>query len=231
MATETNPPELFDPLAVENIGVTLAVELLEQPVHDLPALRKFSGAGIYALYYGGELDAYAPLKALDLAEGGSRIPIYIGKAVRQNAKKGFSAKPVTENKLFNRIKAHARSIAQAENLDPSDFRCRYLVLNDAYIGLAEAVLIATFRQAWNGMGLGSNVTGEPRMKGKASAWDSLHPGRKGRPRGTVESAAAAAAIIAQAIAALGEAPEDERTALMIEKIRRRSRPATEGQDR
>jgi len=24
MATETNPPELFDPLAVENIGVTVA---------------------------------------------------------------------------------------------------------------------------------------------------------------------------------------------------------------
>ena len=212
----------FDPLAVENIGVTLAVELLEQPLHDLPPSQKFRGAGIYALYYGGDLEAYAPLRDLDRAEGGWRIPVYIGKAVRENAKKGFTARPVMENKLFNRIRAHAKSIMAAENLNARDFRCRYLVLNDAYIGLAESVLIAAFRPAWNGMGLGSNVTGGIRMEGKASAWDSLHPGRKGRPAGTAESTAAAAKYIADAIAALHEEPEDERTARMIEKIRRRS---------
>jgi hypothetical protein len=224
MPTDSNPTELFDPLAVENIGVTLAVELLEQPLHTLPPSSKFSGAGIYALYYGGDLPAYAQLRALDKAEGGWRIPIYIGKAVRQNAKKGFSAKPVTERKLYNRIRAHARSIAEASNLEAADFRCRYLVLNDAYIALAEAVLITTFRPAWNGMGLGSNVTGAPRMEGQASQWDSLHPGRKGRPTGSSDDADAAAKVIADAIAALAVAPEDQRTAAMIEKIRRRASP-------
>lgn len=87
---------------------------------------------------------YAPLRDLDRAEGGWRIPVYIGKAVRENAKKGFTARPVMENKLFNRIRAHAKSIMAAENLNARDFRCRYLVLNDAYIGLAESVLIAAF---------------------------------------------------------------------------------------
>ena len=56
MATGANPPGLFDPRAVENIGVTLAVELLEQPFHDLPR-RENSAADVYAFYYGGNLDA------------------------------------------------------------------------------------------------------------------------------------------------------------------------------
>ena len=43
--------EPFDPLAVENVGVTLAVELLERPLHGMPPTEGFAGAGVYALYY------------------------------------------------------------------------------------------------------------------------------------------------------------------------------------
>ncbi|HWW55403.1 MAG TPA: Eco29kI family restriction endonuclease [Sphingopyxis sp.] len=202
--------------------MTLAIELMEQPLHSVPPQTKFGGAGVYALYYGGDLDAYAPLVALDKAEGGWRIPIYVGRALRENARKGFTTRPVTEDALHERIRKHARSIAQTENLTLSDFRCRYLVLNDAYISLAESVMIATFRPLWNGMGLGSNQTGGPRMAGQASQWDSLHPGRKGRPAGTPESRALAAQAVKNVIASLGDPRDDPRTEAMIEKIRRRA---------
>lgn len=39
----------FDPLAVENVGVTLVVELLEQPLLAPPPLEAFAGAGVYDL--------------------------------------------------------------------------------------------------------------------------------------------------------------------------------------
>jgi len=41
--------EMFDPLSTTNVGVTLAVGLLEQPLYSLPPEERFSGAGVYAL--------------------------------------------------------------------------------------------------------------------------------------------------------------------------------------
>lgn len=220
MSKASTAVEPFDPLSVENVGVTLAVELLEQHLHPLPPAQSFPGAGVYALYYGGDHEAYADLRKLDEEAGGWKLPVYIGKAVRENAKQGFSPRSTTQAKLFSRLGNHAASIKTAENLRLEDFKCRFLVLNDAYITLAEAVLITTFRPAWNGMGLGSNPTGGPRMAGKASLWDSLHPGREGRPAGTEERAKEAAAKIATSIAQLSTEPSDPRTARMIEKIKR-----------
>jgi len=215
----------FDPLAVENIGVTLAVELLEQPLSPLPPENIFPGAGVYAIYYVGDHPAYAPLVTLD-TNGQCRYPVYIGKAVRENAKQGFTLSPTKKASLFGRLKNHAKSIQAAvdagidTHIRLSDFRCRYLVLNDAYITLAESVLITTFRPAWNGMGLGSNGVGTPRMAGKASLWDSLHPGRSGRPIGDSARYAEAASKIKDSIDMLGIPPSDPRTAKMLEKIMR-----------
>jgi len=222
----TLPPKLtepFDPLAVESIGVTLALELLEQPLHLVPPADRFAGAGVYALYYGGDLPAYFALRELDAEEGGWRLPVYVGKAVRENSKQGFRVAQTTKTKLYDRIRDHARSINATSNLSSGDFRCRFLVLNDAYISLAESVLITTLRPPWNGMGLGSNITGGFRIGGQGSLWDSLHPGRKGRPEGTAESAAKAAEQIARSLAQLANPPEDPMTARMIEKIRRRAK--------
>lgn len=229
MALPPTFPEPFDPLAVESIGVTLALELLEQPLHLVPPTARFAGAGVYALYYGGNLEAYAALREIDAAEGGWRLPVYVGKAVRENSKQGFRVPPTTKTQLYNRIRAHARSLDATANLSSRDFRCRYLVLNDAYISLAESVLITTLRPPWNGMGLGSNITGGIRMAGQGSLWDSLHPGRKGRPEGTPESAAKAAEQIARSLDQLANPPEDPMTARMIDKIRRRARAGSEEQ--
>ncbi len=217
--------EPFDPLNVENIGVTLAVELLEQPLRPLPPDR-FVGAGVYALYYTGNHPAYADLVGLDGGAGGSKYPIYIGSAVRENAKQGFNPRTTSQARMWTRLKHHAESIQGVVDagLDPDlrleDFRCRYLVLNDAYIMLAESVLIATFRPAWNGMGFGSKVVGVRREGQVASLWDSLHPGRGGRPAGNAERGQLARDQIAASIEKLGAEPNDPRSAKMMEKIKR-----------
>ena len=67
-----------------------------------------------------------------------------------------------------------------DNLSLRDFRCRFLVLKDAYIALAESVMIRVYRPPWNGMSFGSKVVGKHRMSGTPALWDSLHPGRGGR---------------------------------------------------
>ncbi|HCF7311842.1 TPA: Eco29kI family restriction endonuclease [Pseudomonas aeruginosa] len=218
--------EPFDPLAVENVGVTLAVELLEQPLHPLPPPDRFTGAGVYALYYTGSHSAYADLIGLDNGAGGTKYPVYIGSAVRENAKQGFNPRPTAQARLWTRLGHHAESIRAVENagLDPAfkleDFRCRFLVLNDAYVTLAESVLIATFRPAWNGMGFGSKVVGVRREGQVPSLWDSLHAGRGGRPAGTAERKTAAEAQIAATIQKLSEEPTDPRSARMMERIKR-----------
>jgi hypothetical protein len=218
--------EPFDPLAVENVGVTLALELLEQPVHSLSPEERTPGAGVYALYYSGSHSAYSRLVKMDKEKGGCKYPVYIGKAARENAKQGFSIKPTTKCQVWKRLNDHAKSIQKVEmsGFDPgfhlADFRCRFLILNDAYITLAESVLITTFRPAWNGMGLGSNGVGGPRMAGAGSLWDALHPGRGGRPAGDAARRIEAENKIQESLARLSTSPTDPRTARMIEKINR-----------
>jgi Eco29kI restriction endonuclease len=195
MADSSSPSE-FDPLAVENVGVTLAVELLEQPLLAMPPDQPFAGAGVYALYYSGPHDAYQDLVGLDCDR--FKYPIYIGKASGESAKQGFNPNGGNARKLYDRISEHAGSIEAVSNLNLADFKCRALVLNDAYIALAESVMIRAFRPPWNGMSFGSKVVGVNRMGGKPGLWDSLHPGRGGRPSGS-ERAEQAAALIAKRV--------------------------------
>jgi hypothetical protein len=205
----------FDPLAVENVGVTLAVELLEQPTVPFPPAARFNGPGVYALYYSGDHPAYAPLVELDA--GRSVYPVYVGRAARAQANQGFSPRPSTATELYKRLRNHYNSVRQT-TLDLSHFKVRYLVLKPAYINLAESVLIMAFRPPWNGMGLGSNLTGEPRMAGLGSLWDSLHPGRRGRPAGGDERAREAAEVIASRVAQLHQPSPDPIIQRMHERI-------------
>ncbi|MDE2562556.1 MAG: Eco29kI family restriction endonuclease [Sphingomonadales bacterium] len=205
----------FDPLAVENVGVTLAVELLEQPLSVMPPETPFSGAGVYALYYCGLHDAYSTLRELD--GGRFKYPIYIGKAAGESAKQGFSPKGSAKRKLYDRISDHAKSISEVGNLELGDFRCRYLVLNDAYIALAESVMIRLFRPPWNGMSFGSKVVGKNRTGGTPGLWDALHPGRRGRPAGS-ERAGDAAQLIAKRSAELSQDLADPTLKRMYDRV-------------
>lgn len=205
----------FDPLSVENVGVTLAVELLEQPLSKMPPDEPFGGAGIYALYYKGDHEAYAALNKLD--GGKFKYPIYIGKAAGETAKQGFNPHGSSAKKLYDRICGHAASIEAVPNLRLKDFRCRYLVLNDAYISLAESVMIRLFRPPWNGMSFGSKVVGKNRMTGTPGLWDALHPGRAGRPAGS-ERAVAAAELIAERTAELQRDYADPTLRRMYERV-------------
>lgn len=206
----------FDPLAVENVGVTLAAEFLQQPVAAFPPADQFSGPGVYALYYQGTHAAYAPLVELD--DGACKFPVYVGKASRSGTKQGFNPAPSRKTELWSRIKKHHDSVTSASNLSSRDFRVRYLVLKPAYIDLAESVMIRVFRPPWNGMGLGSNETGGKRMTGAGSFWDSLHPGRKGRPAGTEETARLAADAIRQRVEELHSPSPDPVLRRMHDRI-------------
>lgn len=170
----------FNPLAKESIGRSLTEAFLESSEHPFPPNEQFPGAGVYALYYGGELPLYKRL-----VERNSTFeiitPIYVGKAVPPGSRKGgtdFDSAIGTA--LYNRLRIHTDSIKQAKNLEVQDFRCRYLVVDDVWIPLAESLLISKFRPLWNLVldGFGNNPQGKGRKDQKKSRWDVIHPGRK-----------------------------------------------------
>ncbi len=54
--------EPFDPLNKFNLGNSVADALLSKPVVPMENLPSFEGAGVYAIYYTGDFELYAPLK-------------------------------------------------------------------------------------------------------------------------------------------------------------------------
>lgn len=171
--------EPYNPLAKENLGRSVAEALLQSAPMPLGELSKFDGAGIYALYYVGDLELYAPLAAQNKFNQ-FLAPIYVGKAVPPGTRKGglgLSAPP--KHALHKRLNDHAKSIEQATNLAISDFFVRILVVDDIWIPLGESLLIASFSPIWNNLvdGFGIHDPGSGRDKQKRSRWDAIHPGR------------------------------------------------------
>ena len=167
-------PEPYNPLSEDSLSESLRRKLEEQPLLPCPP-PAFRGAGLYALYYVGNLAIYAALKQHD-----PPAPIYVGKAEAGSSSYGRPNSGTEATKLLDRIKEHARSIRQAtENLRIEDFQVRYLVLNDAWIVLGESALLqAYYPVLWNTFvtGFGSNAAGADRKNGR-SIWDTLHGGR------------------------------------------------------
>lgn len=66
------------------------------------------------------------------------------------------------------------------NLRLEDFKCRYMLVDEIWVPLGEARLVARFRPLWNVLieGFGSNPEGGGRKDTARSVWDILHPGRK-----------------------------------------------------
>jgi len=172
-------PAPFNPLDKTNLGESVADAMLQQPVGLLPPESAFVGAGIYALYYIGDFPLYRQIAERNLGDRFD-LPIYVGKAVPAGARKGgqdLAADP--GQVLFKRLKEHAESIGQVENLNLADFRCRFLVVDDIWIPLGESLLIQMFSPIWNSHldGFGNHDPGAGRQKQQRSPWDEIHPGR------------------------------------------------------
>jgi hypothetical protein len=169
----------FNPLDKRNLGESVAEALIETPIQPLPP-DPFIGAGIYALYYAGTFSVYAELSAAN-ANGVFSFPIYVGKAVPDGARKGGLGVDADHGQArFKRLSEHAKSISSADNLDLSDFRCRFLVVDDIWIPLAESMMVERFKPVWNRVldGFGNHDPGKGRYRGKMPLWDCLHPGRE-----------------------------------------------------
>ena len=81
--------------------------------------------------------------------------------------------------LCKRLKEHTDSLKAARNLELAHFYCRWLVVDEVFIPLAETLLINHYRPVWNAVvdGFGNHPPGSGRAQGKKPMWDILHPGR------------------------------------------------------
>ena len=150
------------------------------PVYQLPPSSPFLDAGVYALYYKGRFSVYQKLAALNSSD--FIQPIYIGKAVPPGWRKARLSRVKEFESLYGRLREHARSIQQVENLAIGDFYCRFVILENeeaSLIGIVEAELIRKFKPLWNSVvdGFGNHDPGSGRYNQRISEWDTLHPGR------------------------------------------------------
>lgn len=168
----------YNPLDKKNLGISVADAMLNQPISPLPPGDRFVGAGIYAIYYVGDFQPYAPIAERN-REGRFETPIYVGKAIPAGARRGGGLGVATGAVLFGRLSQHAQSIEQVSNLDVSDFFCRYLVVDDIWIPLGESLLIEKFAPVWNSIveGFGNHDPGKGRYNSQKPLWDMVHPGR------------------------------------------------------
>ena len=182
---------LYDPLTYENLMVGLARHFERLPDRPLTTInRDVEGSGVYALFYCGTFPAYQAV-----ANSGS--PIYVGKAVPPGSRSG-GILDGQEPELRKRLREHAKSIREVDNLDVADFVCKHLAVEPVWITLAEQFLIQNYSPVWNLCldGFGNHDPGSGRRNSQRSWWDTLHPGRSWAARLTARDAEDAQAKVA-----------------------------------
>ena len=164
-------PELWDPLTYDTLMAGTVAHFEKQERIPLDEVAEVKGPGIYALYYEGVMGEYRPIA------DGTR-PIYAGKAVPKGSRTGGEL-DVEHPVLRDRIRQHARSNGQVDNLSLDDFSCRVLAIVPVWIVFAEQALIKRYRPVWNSCldGFGKHDQGRRRSETERSWWDTLHPGR------------------------------------------------------
>lgn len=150
------------------------------PIQPLPPIESFEGTGVYAIYFIGKDSIYKPFHDINRFE--YKLPIYVGKAVPRGWRQGRITTGKS-NELYRRLCEHANSIKSAENLNISDFLCRFMILESEtsnLIGTVEAALIRHYQPLWNCHidGFGNHDPGKGRYNQQQSEWDLLHPGRQ-----------------------------------------------------
>lgn len=169
----------YNPLDKINLARNIEAEILKRECEPLTNADQVQGAGVYVIYYRGGFEPYAPLSEVN--REACKLPIYVGKAIPKGGRKGGmpTIAPGTGTALASRLRKHALTIKATPTLDVTDFRFRYLVLDDIWIPLGENILIENFKPLWNIAvdGFGINDPGAGRAAQKRSPWDVLHPGR------------------------------------------------------
>lgn len=170
----TNNNAEYNPLDYGNLTKSCVEELMKRGPYSLPLKERFSGSGVYALFYLGDFPPYTSIRSSD-----AQIPIYVGKAVPKGARNGAGELSPVGYPLHERLREHAGSIDRAKNLRLQDFVCRYLVVTPLWITMAERFLIEHYRPIWNVVldGFGNHDPGSGRYKGVITWSDALHPGR------------------------------------------------------
>lgn len=212
----TNEVQPFNPLDRKNLGASVAEALLERKPTPLGQIADFKGAGVYAIYYTGALACYEMLAEAN-RDGRFQLPIYVGKAIPKGARQGgVGLGDDPGYVLRDRLREHARSVEQAENLDLGDFHCRYLVVEDIWIPLGESLLIAKFSPIWNALiaGYGNHDPGKGRYNQIRSRWDVLHPGRSWAAK-CAQRSETAEQIAIEVADHLRSRPAPEQTALFV----------------
>src|SRR5439155_9218339 len=95
---------IYNPLDKDHLAESIVREFFKGQLHPLPPSESFAGAGIYALYYGGDFPLYGPISGSltrFLDPGSSSIaeqptPIYIGKSDPPESRKGLFEEEATE---------------------------------------------------------------------------------------------------------------------------------------
>lgn len=169
----------FNPLEKKVLGASIAEVMLTTQVYPLATPFPFKGPGVYAIYYTGtRFPPYAPLTSRN-SNGRFEWPIYVGQALPSGGRRGIETAN-DEASLRSRLMKHHRSVAAASaDFSAGDFHYRALVMDDAFIRLAETSLLALYKPIWNNYvdGFGNNAPGGGREASRRSRWDTLHGGR------------------------------------------------------
>lgn len=170
----------YNPLLKANLADSIARAILQATTRPLHDTKDLAGAGIYVIYYRGDLACYASIAKKN--QDACTQPIYIGKAIPRGGRKGGLSEDAASRgtALRDRLGQHYSSIDEAANLNPHHFLYRSLVVDDIWIPLGENMLIEQFKPVWNRIidGFGNKDPGNRRKAQFRSSWDVIHPGRK-----------------------------------------------------
>src|SRR4051794_36317236 len=126
----------YNPLDYENLTKNCVLELMQRGPFPLPLAERFTGAGVYALFYTGDFEPYQPVRSPDATQ-----PIYVGKAEPPGGRTGITRPGVIVRALYLRLAEHSESINAAQNIRIEDFLCRFLVVTPLWVTMAERFLI------------------------------------------------------------------------------------------
>jgi hypothetical protein len=152
---------VFDPDPEGQVLLKVLEHLALRSIRPLRDARRFHySGGVYLLHYGGPHPLYRTIRA-----GTVSTPIYIGKS---------------DQNVSSRLRNHCKTLQACFNLKLDDFTYQVLQLPAEWAVLVEALLHKQHNPCWIQRpfcGFGNNDPGGNRRGGKASNWDTLHPGR------------------------------------------------------